>query len=78
MPLVGELEVGIGPKVSGFLWSWSVPPTYCFHKGEFVKWYQGQLHLMELDIYMRNSSNKVDVLEEVSQREISSFGEIKG
>lgn len=35
MPLVGELEVGIGPKVSGFLWSWSVPPTYCFHKGEF-------------------------------------------
>lgn len=79
MPLVGELAVGIAPKVSEYCGAGlSLPPRISIR----VNLMQMVSRAGSLDgtgnIRMRSSGDKVDVLKEVLQREISSLREIKG
>ena len=77
MPRVGELGVGIGPKVNELCGTdLSLPPNIFI----WVSWIKMASGAVSLDgtgsIHFRNISDKVGLLKEVSQREISSLREI--
>lgn len=79
MPLVGELDVGLGPKVNECCGAGLSLPPHIFIRVNLMKMVSRATSLDGTgSIHMRSSSDKVDVLKEVLQKEISSLRERKG